>query len=256
MGTKNPETTKIRATLKEGEHIILIARKHYITLIIPLIVIGLVFLIFFASPKEISNTIRPMALYFIVLSLLYLLYVFYDRKTDIFIITNYRVIKEWGIFSYNAMENSLDKIHNVGIRQDILGLMLNYGDIIIQTAAETSYKSERFIAAPKQFQTTIFKAQENLRITSSNAHSKQSYIEQNNNTDDTIECYYCAEKIKAKARICRYCNHEVESIESQQVKDNESAIITENQSTKNEYKPINRWNNRESPKAFIKKNNS
>lgn len=216
---------KIRTTLKEGEQIILIVRKHIITLSVPLLIIGLVFFLIFAAPDSIRELVKSVALYIIGFSVVYFVYAFYDRKMNIFVLTNYRVIREWGVFSYNVMENSLDKIHNVGVRQDILGMILGYGDLIIQTAAEVNNKAEKFVASPKKFQAAVFKAQEDFR-TIGNTYNRQAYIEQN---DDTIECPFCAERIKAKAKVCRFCNREIGSTVVEQAMNKEVVTKAESQ---------------------------
>lgn len=195
----------VRTALKEGEHIILCVKKHWITLVTPLLVIGLIFFLLFSLPEQVSSTVKPIMPYGIGLSLAYLVYVFYDRKTNLFVLTNFRVIREWGVFSYNVMENSLDKIHNVGVKQDLLGMMLGYGDLIIQTAAEVNDKVEKFVASPKEFQAAIFRAQEDIR-TMGSMYGRQICIGQE---DDTVECPYCAERIKAKAKVCRFCGRDV-----------------------------------------------
>lgn len=237
---------KIRTTLKENEHCILIAKKHVIVLFIPLLIMGAVFFFVFAAPKSVSDFVKPIAPYVIGLSFIYFIYVFYDRKTNIFVLTNYRVIREWGIFSYNVMENSLDKIHNVGVRQDILGMILGYGDLLIQTAAEVHNKGEKFIASPKKFQAAVFKAQEDIR-TMGNIYNRQPHIKQE---DDTIECPFCAERIKARAKICRFCNREVGKAAPQSM-DSSMAIKSESQA---ESKILDSRgnNNFNDPRAFLR----
>lgn len=241
---------KIKTTLKEGEHILLGVRKHAITLFAPLLIIGLIFFLIFAAPKAIGEMVKSIAPYAIGLSFAYFGYAFYDRKTNIFVVTNYRVIREWGIFSYNVMENSLDKIHNVGVRQDILGMILGYGDLIIQTAAEVNNKAERFIASPKKFQAAIFKAQEDIR-TMGNTYNRQPHMEQNG---DTIECPYCVERIKAKAKVCRFCNREVGNVGVQQAMDRGITVKTESQHIQDESKLVQRRHNNDAkdPRAFLR----
>jgi uncharacterized membrane protein YdbT with pleckstrin-like domain len=57
------------------------------------------------------------------------------RSRD-YVVTDRRVIRQIGILSKVSTDASLDKINNVEMRQTLLGRLLDYGDVEIDTASE------------------------------------------------------------------------------------------------------------------------
>src|SRR5688500_20155426 len=74
---------------------------------------------------------------------LYFLLVYFSWKVNIWVVTNYRVIDEAGLFSHFAKESPLEKINNVSYDQSLWGRILNFGHVEIQTAAEIGRASCR-----------------------------------------------------------------------------------------------------------------
>ena len=64
------------------------------------------------------------------------LYRYLDRRVNIWAVTNERLIDEWGILTHKSKENPLDKINDIVVEQTILGRLLGYGGISVQTAAK------------------------------------------------------------------------------------------------------------------------
>jgi len=84
-------------------------------------------------------------------------------KSSIWVVTNYRVIDEAGLFSHYAKESPLDKINNVSYDQTLWGRLFNYGHVEIQTAAEIGATDYFNVYHPKRLKDTITLAQSDYK---------------------------------------------------------------------------------------------
>jgi membrane protein YdbS with pleckstrin-like domain len=80
-------------------------------------------------------------------------------KVNIWVVTNFRVIDETGLFSHYAKESPLDKINNVAYDQSVAGRLFNFGHVEIQTAAEAGATDYYNVNHPKRLKDTITAAQ-------------------------------------------------------------------------------------------------
>lgn len=104
------------------------------------------------------------------------------------------------------------KINNVTYHQSVTGRMFKFGDIEIQTAAEMGATTYYKIARPNELKDSITTAQEEYKQNSilNQAQKLAESMKNDSSTlEDTIECPYCAERIKAKAKICKHCGKEL-----------------------------------------------
>lgn len=197
----------MRTELKEGEEKILEIMKNWLVLVNPLLLLIIFIIITFSS--EATVILLPITL----VIALYFVYRIFERKVNIWVVTNLRVIDEYGIFSHNAKESPLDKINNVSYQQSLMGRLFNYGNVQIQTAAEMGATKYRFVTSPKLLKDTITKYQDVFRqaqITDQAQKLAEAITGKQKPEEDTKECPYCAEIIKAKAKICRFCAKELE----------------------------------------------
>lgn len=150
----------MKTELRANEKVILTLRKHWFTLIAPIfwtIILLLISLI--GSQSEYGK-------YFLIgggVSILWLIYKIIDRKNNIWIVTNLRVIDEYGVFSVNSKESPLDKINNISYRQPLIGRIFSFGHVQIQTAAEMGSTLHRMVEKPKLLKDTITKCQDEYR---------------------------------------------------------------------------------------------
>lgn len=201
----------MRTSLKNNEKILFKTQHHWIVLIQPflisLVIYGLVALTF-ALLKDASVWLLFLGL----LSFLYFLYKYLERKYDLWVVTNLRIIDEQGFFSISVKESPLEKINNVTYHQSVTGRMFKFGDIEIQTAAEMGATTYYKIARPNELKDSITTAQEEYKQNSilNQAQKLAESMKNDSSTlEDTIECPYCAERIKAKAKICKHCGKEL-----------------------------------------------
>ena len=160
----------MKTNLKQNEKILLLIRRHWFVLIAP-VFLTLVFLLIaiIGAQSEYSG-------YFILAglaSILYFIYKVIDRKTNIWVVTNLRVIDEFGVFSVNSKESTLDKINNVSYRKPLLGRIFNYGHVHIQTAAEMGSTIHKMLEKPKLLKDTITDQQDVFRQEQIQEHAQK-----------------------------------------------------------------------------------
>jgi uncharacterized membrane protein YdbT with pleckstrin-like domain len=84
-------------------------------------------------------------------------------NTNEYVLTNRRVVRQWGLLSKTSVDSYLDKLNNVEHRQDVWGRMLGYGDVEIDTASETGETVFSRIADPLEFKRQILAASDAYR---------------------------------------------------------------------------------------------
>lgn len=159
----------MRTILKINEKVVITLRKHWVTLIVP------VFLTIILMLIAIIGTLKTESvMYFLIgggLAMLWFVYKIVDWNNNMWIVTNLRVIDEHGVFSVNSKESPLEKINNVSYRQPLIGRILGFGNVQIQTAAEMGATVHRMVEKPKLLKDTITEYQDEFSYGQSRQHS-------------------------------------------------------------------------------------
>ncbi|MDP2898357.1 MAG: PH domain-containing protein [bacterium] len=198
----------MRTKLRESETIVMVTKRHPVTIIwlyattIALLVLRL------WLPTTSLRSVGPYVWYIIIAVVLVSIVKTWSRERDIWVVTDQRVVDEAGIFTIRSMECPLDKITNVMIAQSVPGRILGYGKIQIQTAGEAGLNEVVKVMRPRLFRNAIFEQQERSRERMMQRRAEME-AQQPAEEEDMKECPFCAEKIRAKAVICRFCNREL-----------------------------------------------
>jgi uncharacterized membrane protein YdbT with pleckstrin-like domain len=158
----------MRTQLKKDEKLLLITRKHWIQMVLPvfawlLLTVLLLWLM----------TNYTVAFIIILLSAIYPMIEYINWKYNLWAVTNMRVVDESGFFTRYSKESPLDKINNVEYDQPIWGRILGYGNVDIQTAAEMGETKYQLIHHPKLLKDTITHAQEEYKKTQITSQASQ-----------------------------------------------------------------------------------
>jgi uncharacterized membrane protein YdbT with pleckstrin-like domain len=146
----------MRTALKKDEKILLITRQHWIKMVLPIFVWLLVAVLAIWLMDTTGFIITMVAA-------LYPMYEYLTWKSNLWCVSNMRVVDESGFFSRYSKESPLDKINNVEYDQSIWGRLFGYGNVDIQTAAEMGETTYEMIHDPKLLKDTITHAQEEYK---------------------------------------------------------------------------------------------
>ena len=150
----------MKTPLKKNEEVILLIRKHWLFLAKPILGVLIMLSLAYVSP---TLSVQYLCYMITGLSFVWLVYRMLDRGTNIWVVTNLRVIDEYGVFSNNSKETPLDKINNVSYSQSFLGIMLKYGNVQIQSAAESGSTIHKMVESPNELKDTITQYQERYK---------------------------------------------------------------------------------------------
>jgi len=225
---------KMRTKLKENETLIIKVKKHWIILLKPLILFVVMFMLciyvrkykLFGFEKMLKD-ILPWGVGFFFS---YFVYVYLKRQYDIWGVTDQRIIDERGIITHKTKESPIEKVNNVDVVQTLAGRIFNYGNLRIQTAATEGDSWIQFVEKPKELQTIILKQIDEYKRKSDIYMPNISFVKEQTQIDltDTKECPYCAEIIKKKAKICRFCGKDISDNNISLTKISEKSVIDTN----------------------------
>ena len=123
-----------------------------------------------------------------------------------FAVTNKRVLAKHGFIQRESIETLLSKVEAISVDQRIPGRVLGYGTIVLTGTGGTEESFPR-IAAPlefrRQIQSQVVALEERRGPPSAGATGERD------ETRVERDCPYCAERILARARVCKHCGREV-----------------------------------------------
>jgi uncharacterized membrane protein YdbT with pleckstrin-like domain len=184
--------------LLSGEKVAYRAHQHWIIFFWPvfILLVGIALLILKPDQYIIGAVVVGLGLVSALFPLL-------KYTSSEYAVTNKRVIVKLGLVQRDSSETLLSKVEAIAVDQTIPGRILGFGTITITGTGGTKESFPR-ISAPMEFRRQV-QAQivemEDRRIPAAAGAPSEPREER--------ECPFCAEKILAKARVCRFCGREV-----------------------------------------------
>jgi hypothetical protein len=155
--------------LSDGEEVVMRTRQHWLAVLLDsrypvlLFVAGLVLL--FLS-QYVSGTFHDVVgwvtIAAIVISLLWLAEIYITWYSQDYLVTTRRVLKVEGILNKRSADSSLEKINDAVLEQNLLGRMLNYGDLDILTASDVAVDRYRMLNRAPEFKRTMLNEKHTL----------------------------------------------------------------------------------------------
>jgi uncharacterized membrane protein YdbT with pleckstrin-like domain len=124
-----------------------------------------------------------------------------------FAVTDKRVVAKLGFIERESLETLLSKVEAIGVDQGIVGRMLDYGTITITGTGGTEESFPR-IAAPLELRRQIQSQVVALDERRGGQFNLAGRVEPDGPRVER-ECPYCAERILARARVCKHCGRDV-----------------------------------------------
>jgi Bacterial PH domain/Short C-terminal domain len=156
--------------LSQGEEVILRTRQHWLALLLEartpilLFIAGLVLLLvvsqFFTG--TVQTVVGYAAFAAIVIGLLSLVKIYLTWYSEDYLVTNRRVLKVEGIINKRSADSSLEKINDAVLEQNLLGRLLNYGDLDILTAADVAVDRYRMLNRAAEFKREMLNQKHDL----------------------------------------------------------------------------------------------
>jgi uncharacterized membrane protein YdbT with pleckstrin-like domain len=121
-------------------------------------------------------------------------------------VTNKRLLSKIGFVERESDETLLSKIEAVAVDQGVLGRVLGFGTLTITGTGGTEESFPR-IARPLEFRRQIQNQVVALEERRGRATSPGEAAEEPSRVER--ECPFCAERILARARVCKHCGRDV-----------------------------------------------
>lgn len=128
-------------------------------------------------------------------------------RSSEFAVTNKRVLAKLGFIQRDSLETLLSKVEAIGVDQDVIGRMLDFGTITVIGTGGTREAFAR-IARPLEFRRQVqaqivdYEERRGVRDGAPGVVTAGAPREER-------DCPYCAERILTRARVCKHCGREV-----------------------------------------------
>lgn len=154
------------ADLLPGEHLVMVARQHWVVVIRPFVLTTLagVILVVAAVLVPVSGEFKVFVLLGIVLAIIAALNLYYWRwRAHEYVLTDQRVILNEGIVSRFSRAIAVERIQDLTTYQGLWGRTWGFGDIEVESAGRDGGEVLARVPHPQQFRNAIFTQMEARR---------------------------------------------------------------------------------------------
>ena len=125
-----------------------------------------------------------------------------------FAVTDKRVLARRGLVRRDSLETLLSKIEGIDVEQNLWGRILGYGTLTI-TGTGGTHESMACIPRPLEFRRQV-----QGQIVALDERRGGEPLAAGTPPDARVErdCPWCAERILARARVCKHCGRAVEPV--------------------------------------------
>ncbi len=186
--------------LLPGEEIIHRGHLHKIVYLLPVIVALIFMLVAIAGFLAESY---PLAIAALAVALIPLAWAQILYTSSEFAVTNKRVVIKVGFIQRRTLETLLTKVEGIEVNQGFLARVLDFGTIAVTGTGGTREEYQN-ISSPLEFRRQVQAQVTSVEVSPAHAAMGAPRAER--------DCPYCAERILARAKVCKHCGHEVEPL--------------------------------------------
>ena len=193
----------VEDNLVAGERIVYRAHLHWKTFVPS----ALIFLLFtlWAILFAVNENHLGAAIIFL-LGALPLAGAYLRYRCSEFAVTDKRVLIKTGIIRRHTLETLLSKVENISVEQGLLGRLLDFGTIQV-TGTGATRETFANISAPLDFRKQVEAATINYETGRAGSIPSPSAAGR-----EERDCPFCAERVLAKAKVCRFCGRDISAI--------------------------------------------
>jgi uncharacterized membrane protein YdbT with pleckstrin-like domain len=188
----------VESHLLPGERIVHRAHLHKIVYIVPVLIAVLLIIVGMVAFVREKFALAIIALLFALIPLIRAYILFSSSE---FAVTNKRVIIKVGFIQRRTLETLLSKVEGIEVHQSFIARLLNFGTIAV-TGTGGTREIFRNIAAPLEFRRQV-----HAQVTVTDGGASGAVLPR-----EERDCPYCAERILARARLCKHCGRQVDPL--------------------------------------------
>jgi len=132
-------------------------------------------------------------------------------STSEFAVTNKRVVIKVGWLRRRTVETMLSKVEGINVDKSLLGRLLGYGSIII-TGTGGTQEPFRNIGSPFEFRRQVQAQVSAIEDYRPMARAIEPPPPAPAALREERDCPYCAERVLARARVCKHCGRDIEPL--------------------------------------------
>lgn len=129
----NPETSR-RLLTREGEFIVDEVSRHWVTRVVPTLIVVAGMLVFLTMPLAPSLWVLSLVVGLVLGG--WGFYRIHAEFMDRFVVTNMRVFRVHGVIDQHMGTMPIARILDISVRQTFLGQLLGYGHFVFESAAQ------------------------------------------------------------------------------------------------------------------------